>query len=1520
MSVNTPMMINGFACNAAGEPFPFGLCAPSFEHDSCGIGFIVRLDGCPSHALVEKGVTILKNLEHRCAIGADRKTSDGAGLMLQIPDAFFRKVLPYSLPKTGEYAVGQLFLPRDSKAADFCLQKLGEAVENAGCRLIGQRDVPTDGQCLGELAARTVPAFRQVFIAGENLPETEFVRRLYVIRRETERAVKAVRETDMSLFYVCSLSPRTIVYKGLVAGSGLAAFYRDLQDEDFAVSFCIAHSRYSTNTLPTWRMAQPFRYVAHNGEINTLRGNVNHIRALEPGLAGDAFGADIEKIRPIVDETGSDTMIFDNVLEMLVTAGRSLPHSMMMMVPEAFGDKFVMSEDKRAFYEYHAALMEPWDGPAAMIFTDGKSYIGGLLDRNGLRPCRYTVTRDGYVIMASESGVIDVAPDNIRRRGKLTPGKMFLVDLRQNRIVSDSEIKGKISRQSPYRHWVRDNRIQLHNLYAPEKETRNNPEKLSEQQRVFGYNEEELKLILNAMASNAQEPIGSMGFDAPLAVLSKRPQLLFNYFKQQFAQVTNPPIDPLREEMVMSLMSFIGRERNLLSETPAHFRRLKLSSPLLERECLANLERIANDDIRSVRLSAVFPVAEGGEGLRRALENLAAEAEKSIRDGADILILSDLGYDSVQAPIPSLLAVSGLHHALIRKGLRYKASLIVETGEAREVIHFAQLIAFGANAVCPVTALETVRSMAENNMLEKSKTPDEAVAAYMTAARKGLLKCFSRVGISTVRSFWGSQVFEAVGLSDGLIHECFTGTPSGIGGIGLEEIADESAARHQKAFGSGTGLDEGGYYRLQRNGEEHMWTPKAALMLRKAVRENDYALYRKYSAEIEGRTDDPLTLRHLLRFKTGGSVCIDEVEPVEKIMKRFVSAAMSMGSINRETHETIAIAMNRVGGRSNSGEGGEDPGRYHVRPNGDNLCSRIKQIASGRFGVTAEYLVNAEELQIKLAQGAKPGEGGQLPAHKVTDEIARIRHTVSGVSLISPPPHHDIYSIEDLAQLISDLKMINPEAAISVKLVAKAGVGTIAAGVAKAKADIVIIAGYDGGTGASPMTAIRHTGLPWELGVAEAQQALIANGLRDRIRIQTDGQLKTGRDLAVAALLGAEEFGFGTALLIALGCCMDRKCHLDTCPMGLATQNPELRERFEGRPEHIINFLRFIAQELREYMAELGFRTVDEMVGRVERLELRPDISLPKASKIDFSRLLAVPQTEIRRCTAVRQKEKDGFDNALLPMVKDALRTGLKTTFSLPVHNTDRTVGTRLSGEVVRMFGARGVPDESITLELTGSAGQSLGAFLAPGITLRINGDANDYVGKGLSGGRIIIRHPPGAGFIPCENVIIGNVALYGATSGEAYFAGMAGERFAVRNSGARAVVEGVGDHGCEYMTGGTVVILGSTGYNFAAGMSGGIAYVYDETEIFQTRCNLDSVDLENVWSAEDRKVLRELLDKHYQYTGSTHAKKILDNWENRFPLFVKVVPVEYRKVLDRMKRSEGRNAEALSATEEVYI
>lgn len=1515
----TTQTINGFTCNAAGEPREFGLYNPNLEHENCGIGFIVNLNAKPEHDLVRKGITILSNLEHRCAIGADGKTSDGAGIMVQLPDGFFRKSVPFALPKTGEYAVGQVFLPSDADDAVVCLRALRITAEKYGCRYIGERDVPVDFSLLGEIAAKTVPVFKQIFLASGGMNEQEFIRKLYLIRKTVEKEIKAVKDKDLSQFYVCSLSPRTIVYKGLVAGSHMAEFYTDLKDEDFAAAFCIAHSRYSTNTLPTWRMAQPFRAVAHNGEINTLRGNVNHIRAIEPNLASDAFGAEIENIKPVIDETGSDTMIFDNVLEMLTVTGRSIPHAMMMMVPEAFGDKFVMSEDKRAFYEYHASIMEPWDGPAAMVFTDGRNYVGGLLDRNGLRPCRYTVTKDGFVIMASEAGVIDVAPNNIRVRGKLTPGKMFLVDLRQKRIVSDSEIKGKISRQNPYRHWVRENRIQINTLYAPAADKATDVETLKRYQNEFGYTAEELKLILNPMASNAQEPVGSMGYDAPLAVLSHRPQLLFSYFKQQFAQVTNPPIDPLREELVMSLMSFIGREKNLLTETAGHFRRLKLTSPILEPALLAHLEKIENEDIKSVRLNAVFDASKGGEGLNAALDDLFAKAENAVQNGADILILSDLECDKNHTPIPALLAVSGLHHFLIRKGLRYKAGIIAETGEAREVIHFAQLIAFGANAVCPAIALQTVRAMAENGELEKTKTPEEAEFAYLTALKKGLLKCFSRVGISTVRSFWGSQVFEAVGLGKALIDKHFTGTSSAIGGIGLDDIARDCAARHHRAFDESPEpeLNVGGDYRLQRGGEEHLWTPQAMAVLKKAVRENDYALYKQYSALIENR--DPLTLRALLRFKAGTPIDIAEVEPAENIMKRFVSAAMSMGSINRETHETIAIAMNRIGARSNSGEGGEDPYRFYTKPDGNDICSKIKQIASGRFGVTTEYLVNAEELQIKLAQGAKPGEGGQLPAHKVTEEIARIRHTVSGVSLISPPPHHDIYSIEDLAQLIFDLKMVNPNAKISVKLVAKAGVGTIASGVAKAKADVVTIAGYDGGTGASPMTAIRHAGLPWEIGVAETQQALIANGLRGRIKIQTDGQLKTGRDLAVAALLGAEEYGFGTALLITLGCCMDRKCHLDTCPMGLATQNPELRARFDGKPEYIINYLRFIAEEMREYMAQLGFKTVDDMIGRADCLEQDPAKKTGKAQGIDFARLLAMPKDGTRHFVASAEAEKS-FDTALLPMIENTVKTGLKAAFTLPVRNTDRTVGARLSGAVVKRCGADGLEDDSITLELSGSAGQSLGAFLAKGVTIRVNGEANDYVGKGLSGGKIIVRHPPNVDFMPHENVIVGNVALYGATGGEAYFCGMAGERFAVRNSGALAVVEGVGDHCCEYMTGGTVVILGSTGYNFAAGMSGGIAYVYDETEIFQTRCNLDSVDLENVWSKDDKEALHAILEKHYWYTGSAQAKRILDNWENRFPLFVKVVPIEYRKVLDRMKNAEGRNAEALSATEEVYV
>jgi len=1515
--------------NAAGVAAPTGLYDPANEHDSCGVGFVARLTALPDHSIVEHAVQVLVNLEHRGAIGGDKSTGDGAGLLLQMPDAFFRfgcHDLTFPLPPQGQYAAGLVFLPTDPVLADRCVKTIERNAREEGCPVLGWRDVPVSSGTLGELARATQPAIRQCFLSGGSFEGDAFERKLYVIRRLAEKEVRSFTDCDASQFYIPSLSSRTIVYKGLLNGSQLTTFFPDLRDASFTSAFAVVHQRFSTNTLPTWHLAQPFRFLAHNGEINTLRGNINRMRARESVIESKLFGADIEKIKPVIIEDGSDSAIFDNALELLLMGGRTLPHAMMMMVPEAFGPKFHMSEDKRAFYEYHSAVMEPWDGPAALVFCDGR-YIGATLDRNGLRPARYTVTRDGMVVMASETGVMEFPASQIIQKGRLQPGKTFLVDLEQKRIVPDSECKSRVSRQRPYRHWVKDNRIEMRGLFNPPEISLKDPGVLVGKQIAFGYTEEDLKMVIAPMASHGQEAVGSMGDDSALAVLSNHPQLLFSYFKQLFAQVTNPPIDPLREELVMSLRSFVGREKNLLDETPEHCRMLRIPHPILTPEDMARLRNAAHPDVVSKEIDILFPAGGDGEALGSALNKVFELAERHIREGATLLILSDRKMDRDRAPIPSLLATSGLHHHLIRRGMRTLAGIIVESGEVREVMHYALLVGYGANAICPSLAFSTVHNLAETGLLEKPHPPGEAVDHYITAIKKGLLKTLSKMGISTIKSYTGAQIFEAVGLGKALVEKYFTGTASRIGGIGLSEIAAETRARHSRAY-EGTGgadrlLDPGGLYQVRVGGEKHLWNPEAIYKLQLAARTGDYKVFREYTRLIDDQSKERATLRSLFRFRKGNPVPIDEVEPVEKITPRFVTAAMSYGSISTEVHETIALAMNRLGGRSNCGEGGEDPARYLPLPNGDSLRSRTKQVASGRFGVTPEYLNHADELQIKMAQGAKPGEGGQLPGHKVSEDIARVRHTMPGVTLISPPPHHDIYSIEDLAQLIYDLKCANPRANVSVKLVSEVGVGTVAAGVAKAKADLVLISGHDGGTGASPLSSIKHAGLPWELGLADTQQALVFNRLRDRIRVQTDGQLKTGRDLAIAALMGAEEFGFGTTVLVTLGCVLMRKCHLNTCPVGVATQDPVLRSRFTGKPENVVHFFRFLAQQLREYMAELGFSTVDEMVGRVDMLEVQPAVDHWKARGLDFSAVLLPAgngsDAERRRVRSQEHEIGKSLDNELIVRAMPALEKGQAVDIEMPIRNVHRSVGAMLSGEITRRFGSRGLPDDTIRLSFTGSAGQSLGAFLAPGVSIRVTGDTNDYLGKGMAGGRITIVPPPDAGFLPHKNVIAGNVVLYGATGGELYLYGTAGERFAVRNSGAKAVVEGVGDHGCEYMTGGVVVVLGLTGNNFAAGMSGGIAYVYDETELFDTRCNLDMVNVETVWDQKDEMELRAMIENHFRFTGSSRAGTILENWESRLPLFVKVMPMDYRRVLERMHLEEFRDDETVSASEEVY-
>lgn len=1483
------------------------------EHDACGVGFVADVAGRRGHSLIKSAVEILGNLLHRGGTGADLKTGDGAGLLFQIPDRFFRSECErLKIPLTGGlYGVGVVFLPHEAEARQRCRAALEEAAAEEGSRVLGWRAVPTCTASLGDLARQTAPVIVQCFLASNGLDEASFERRLYVIRKQAEK--KVGRHAPAQAFHIPSLSCRTIVYKGMMTGKQLTAFYPDLKNPDMETALVVLHQRYSTNTFPSWRLAQPFRYLAHNGEINTLRGNRNWMRARERSLRSEWFGEDIKKLLPIIEEDGSDSASLDNVLELLVAAGRSIEHAMFMLIPQAWGAKYPMGPDLRGFFEYHAGLMEPWDGPAAVAFTDGRR-VGALLDRNGLRPGRYSVTREGFIVFASEAGVLpELDPAEIVEKGSLRPGQMLLVDTEQQRILPDSEIKMRLARRQPYRRWVEENKIEIHGFFSAVEPLEPDVRTLFQRQLLFGYTREDVQMILGHMASTGSEPVGSMGADQPLAVLSEHPQLLYWYFKQLFAQVTNPAIDPIREELVMSLMTFLGTTADILSEVPQHARLVKLRHPILTDDDLDRIRNLNLEDFKSRTLPIGFPLNGGGADLKNALASLCVQAEGAVKAGFRFVILSDRGLPQTLTPVPALLAVAAVNQHLLRAGLRTSVSLIVETGEAREVMHMALLLGYGASAINPYLAFEIVADLALKKNLSAEISVTKATENYIKALCKGILKIMSKLGISTLRSYRGSQTFEAVGLSHELIRNYFDGTTSRVGGIGLDEIAAEANARRAAATtppwrGAGL-LPLGGQYKYRLDGERHLWNPATISLLQRAARNGDFTLYKQYAALINDQAEKACTLRGLLRFRTGTEpVPLEEVEPASEIIKRFCTAAMSFGSISREAHETLAVAMNRLGAMSNSGEGGEDPERYRPLPNGDNRCSAVKQVASGRFGVTAEYLVNCRELQIKIAQGAKPGEGGQLPGQKVNSEIARVRHSIPGVTLISPPPHHDIYSIEDIKQLIYDLRNANDQARISVKLVAEAGVGTVAAGVAKAGADMILISGYDGGTGASPLSSIKHAGVPWELGLAETQQTLVQNGLRSRVRLQVDGQLKTGRDVVVAALLGAEEFGFAAAPLVVCGCVMERKCHQNTCSVGVATQNPELRKRFCGRPEHVMNFFRMLAEEVREYMAQLGFRTMDEMIGRSDLLEMNPEVKSAKARTLDFSKLLLPPTCppSERRCTL---KQPTGLDEALdwkiLSQIEEALDTGRCVSVSLPIRNVNRTVGTLTASRIVRRYGSRGLPDGTITLKFTGAAGQSFGAFCVRGMTLILEGEANDYLGKGLSGARIVVRPYPNAGYAAHENVIAGNVLLYGATSGEVFINGRVGERFAVRNSGAHAVVEGVGDHGCEYMTGGRVVILGPTGVNFAAGMSGGIAYVYDETGMFDANCNLEMVDLELVTNAADLAELRALIEKHYRYTGSARAETILTRWDDHWPRFLKVFPMDYRRALGQMTRED---------------
>jgi glutamate synthase domain-containing protein 2/glutamate synthase domain-containing protein 1/glutamate synthase domain-containing protein 3 len=1488
-----------------------GLYRPELERDACGVGFVANVKGERSHDIIDKALAVLDNLTHRGACGCDPLTGDGAGILLQVPHEFFVKEsarLGFTLPAAGEYGVGMLFLPRDPARRRLWEGVVARIVAEEGQRLLGWRQVPVDESQSGWLARSVMPEIRQVFVGpGSAVRDRETLdRKLYVIRKRIEHAATEMGKPDDEIFYVCTLSTRTVGYKGLLISHQIPRFYRDLADPLMVSALALIHQRFSTNTMPSWERAHPYRFLAHNGEINTLRGNVNWMHAREKQFASPLFGADIAKLAPIIDPAGSDSAMFDNALELLVHTGRSLPHAVMMMIPEAWQKHEQMSDAKRAFYEYHACLMEPWDGPASIAFTDG-TVIGAVLDRNGLRPSRYVVTKDGFVVMASEVGVLDVPPENVLYKDRLQPGRMFLVDTAQGRIVSDEEIKEGMAARRPYRAWLSANLVRLEDVPPAAAEgipPAYDRRVLRARQQAHGYTMEDLRFLMTPMAINGQEAVGSMGNDAPLAVLSDRPQLLFNYFKQLFAQVTNPPIDSIREELVMSLKATIGSEQNLFDESPEHCHQLELDGPVFTNGELERIKRLAIGSLRTKTLDTTYRVADGGPGLRQALETLCTEASAAIAAGFTILVLSDREHDAERAPIPSLLATAAVHHHLIREGTRTRCGLVVESGEPREVQHFCLLVGYGAGAVNPYLAFETLGAMIADGIL-KDTDVDTAIANYVKAASKGILKVMTKMGISTLQSYRGGQIFEAVGLNRALIDRYFTWTASRIEGIGLDEIAEEVLRRHHHAYAVAAALDgeldPGGYYQWRRRGEYHMYNPETVAMLQHAARSGKYPLFKRYSALVHEESRRQCTIRGLLEFKKGNSIPIADVEPWTEIVKRFKTGAMSLGSISREAHETLAIAMNRIGGKSNTGEGGEDPVRYVPDANGDFRRSAIKQVASGRFGVTSFYLVNSDELQIKMAQGAKPGEGGQLPGHKVDEYIAKIRYATPGVGLISPPPHHDIYSIEDLAQLIHDLKNSNRHARVSVKLVAEVGVGTVAAGVAKAKADVVLISGYEGGTGASPLTSIKHAGVPWELGLAETQQVLVLNDLRGRIRVETDGQLKTGRDVAVACLLGAEEFGFASAALVAGGCIMMRVCHLNTCPVGIATQDPILRQRYEGKPEHVVNFMRFVAEELREIMAELGFRTVDEMVGRVDLLEPRAAVEHWKAKGIDLSQILYkpdAPPTVAMHCIEAQDHGLDkALDNVLIERARPALEHRAPVELSLPIRNVNRTVCTMLSAEVSRRWGAEGLPPETVKIHFTGSAGQSFCAFMANGLDVTLEGDANDYFGKGLSGGRVVIYPPKGATFAPEENIIVGNVSLYGATGGEVFLHGLAGERFCVRNSGVTAVVEGVGDHGCEYMTKGLVVVLGPVGRNFAAGMSGGIAYVLDVDGSFERHCNPGMVGLEAL-DENDLATVRGLVQRHYGYTESRLAWRVLSGWKTMRDKFVRVMPTDYRKVL----------------------
>jgi glutamate synthase (NADPH/NADH) large chain len=1521
-----------------------GLYDARHEHDACGIGFLAHIKNEKSHAIVENGLRLLCNLRHRGAVGADPLAGDGAGILVQVPDRFLREACAeagFDLPPEGDYAVGQVFLPRAAETRERAEAAFATIVPAEGQSLIGWRDVPTDNSVLGFSVKPIEPLIRQVFIRrGDGFDADAFERKLFVIRKRVHHEIWDKHLPDGDQFYVCSLSMRTLVYKGMILAENLSTYYPDLKDERVVSALALVHQRFSTNTFPSWKLAHPFRYLCHNGEINTLRGNVNWMMARKASMSSSLLGSDLDKLWPLIGDGSSDSATFDNALELLVAAGYSLPHAMMLMIPEAWDDNPLMDDKRRAFYEYHAALMEPWDGPAAVAFTDGR-LIGATLDRNGLRPARYVVTDDDLIVLSSEAGVLPIPEEKIVKKWRLQPGKMLLIDLQAGRIIDDAELKEQLASAHPYQQWLDASQIRVEELPPEVGPMAPDPQTLLDRQQAFGYTQEDLRFFLAPMGTTGEDPVGSMGRDIPLAVLSDRPKMLSDYFKQCFAQVTNPPIDPIREELVMSLVSLIGPRPNLLEPTgAARMKRLEVRTPILSNVDLERIRRIENhvdQAFRTYTLDITYAVEAGADGMEAALEAVFAKAVEVVRAGFNIIILSDRAIGADRIAIPALLATAGVHHHLIRQGLRTAVGLVVETGEARQVHDFCLLAGYGAEAINPYLAFDTLSNLRKELPAELSEA--EVHKRYIKAVAKGILKVMSKMGISTYQSYCGAQIFDAIGLSKDFVERYFTGTRTPVEGVGLAEIAEETVRRHRLAWSDvpvlRSQLDPGGEIQYRLRGEDHIWTPETIALLQHAVRAGDYKKFKAFTRKLDDQSRALKNLRGLFALKlVDRPLPLDEVEPASEIVKRFATGAMSFGSISWEAHTTLAIAMNRIGGKSNTGEGGEEATRFKRLPNGDSMRSAIKQVASGRFGVTAEYLVNADDLQIKIAQGAKPGEGGQLPGHKVDEWIARVRHSTPGVGLISPPPHHDIYSIEDLAQLIFDLKNVNPEARISVKLVSEVGVGTVAAGVAKAHADHVTIAGFDGGTGASPITSIHHAGLPWEVGLAETHQTLVLNGLRGRIAVQVDGGLRTGRDVVIGALLGADEFGFSTAALISAGCIMMRKCHLNTCPVGVATQDPELRKRFAGMPEHVVNFMMFIAEEVREWMAQLGFRSLSEMIGRTDRLEMRAAVAHWKARGLDFSRIFhqppAAPGVARHNCETQDHGIAGVLDRRLIEAASEAIEMGTPVRLEVPVRNTDRIIGGMLSGVIARRYGQDGLPDNTIWIKCTGTAGQSFGGFLARGVTLELEGDANDYVGKGLSGGRIIVYPSRQARLEPTENIIIGNTVLYGAIEGEAYFRGVAGERFAVRNSGAIAVVEGVGDHGCEYMTGGVVVVLGTTGRNFAAGMSGGVAYVLDVDGRFERRCNLAMVELEPVADEDDQlealyhrggdlethglvEVMRDMtrydaqrlkaiIAAHRRYTASRRAAEVLDRWNDYLPRFVKVMPVDYRRVLEQMQ------------------